>query len=533
MRILYSLIPPLAPEQKETAKAALLSVLPGADVSFDNGGDLLSVEVPYGMTPDDVSRTVTGCFAEHGITVAEMRRDGPMSGTPQNAPFSPFAPGRPAGGRTVRLSTFIVSLIAAVLAAVILTFGGTMGVLYLIGLSIPPETLGTYGDDREDYAGKIGLVDDIFSQYSLYDIDGNLLLDEMLKAYAAATGDDYAAYYTATELAEMLERSNSKMVGIGITVKRLSGTGMQIIEVMPGSPAEAAGLLPGNVIVAIKNGDEPEVRCDVEDQSAAMSAITGAVGTAVTLTVKESVGGAELPPMTITRAEVEIVSALGRVSQTQPTVGIIRITEFDTATPRQFKAAVADLQSRGCTSFVLDLRNNPGGDIKPLMAIASYFLQENDVVYTERHKTGSPTSFSVKAVAYTDGYYNDCSITAEEIGQYRGLKFSVLVNENTASAAELLTATVRDYQLATVVGTKTFGKGIMQSIIDLAPYGYSGGLKLTVGYYDPPSGVNYHGVGITPGVEVALDAAVDPTTVTLLAETADPQLMRAIQEAQN
>ena len=330
----------------------------------------------------------------------------------------------------------------------------------------------------------------------------------------------------------MMARSNSKMVGVGISVKFISGTGFQVLDVMPGSPAEEAGIRPGYIIVAIQNGDDEAVRCDGDSQTAAAAVLSGEAGSTVTMTAKAGIGMDELPPFTMTRAAIEVISAIGRVSQTAPEVGIIRITEFDTQTPVQFKAAVADLQERGCTAFVLDLRNNPGGDIKPLMAIVAYFLNENDHVYTERHKTGSPETYSVKSVAYTDGYYDDCSVTADEIGQYRNMKFSVLVNENTASAAELFTAVVRDYELAAIVGVKTFGKGILQSVFDLSEFGYSGGLKLTIGYYDPPNGVNYHGKGIVPDVESTLDGSIDPYTITLLPENEDVQLLAAIEEAQ-
>ena len=528
MRILYSLMPSLAPEQKEQAKAALLSALPGADVSFDNGGDLLSVGTPYGMAPDDVSRTVTGYFAGIGVTVAEVRREADrMNG----APYAPFAPAR--RERTVRFSTFIISLVAAVLAAVILTFGGTMGIIYLIGLAMPPETLGTTGENREDYAGKIGLIDEIFEKYSLYDTDGNLLLDEMLKAYAAASGDDYAAYYTKQELQEMQDRFNGKMVGIGVSyVYQSEPRGLMITDVMPNAPAAVAGLEPGDLIIGVQNGEEEPLRCAENGSAAVAEAIRGAAGTAVRITVNRTLHGGTEQTFTVTRAEIETVTAIGRVSTTDGTVGIIRITEFDTSTPAQFKAAVADLQDKGCTAFVFDLRNNPGGDLKPLMAMASYFLQENDKVYTERHKDGSTETYTVKAVTYDDGYYNGCSVTAAEIGQYRDLQFSVLVNENTASAAELFTAVVRDYDLAKTVGTTTFGKGILQSIFDLTEFGYSGGLKLTTGYYDPPSGVNYHKKGITPD-EQADNGDTDPLLVTLLTEEQDAQLGRAIQTAKS
>ena len=525
MRILYSLIPPVSPEQKEQAKTALSSALPGADISFDNGGDLLSIGTPYGMAPDDVSRTVTGYFAGIGLTVAEVRREADRV---TGAPYAPFAPAR--AGRTVRFSTFIISLVAAVLAAVILTFGATTGFWVLLGRIMPPETLGTTGEDREDYAGKISLIDEIFTRYSLYDTDGNLLLDAMLKAYADASGDDYAAYYTKQELQEMQDRFNGKMVGVGISYVRYNEPkGLMITDVMPNTPAAGAGLERGDVIIAVQNGEDPAVSCLEDGYAAVVAAMAGEAGSTVKVTVDRTLHGGVQQTFDITRAVFDTTPVMYYVSTTDSTVGVVRITEFDTSTPAQFKAAIADLQSKGCTAFVFDLRNDPGGDLKPLMAMASYFLQENDVVYTERYKDGSKDTYVVKAVTYDDGYYNGCSVAADEIGQYRDLKCSVLVNENTASAAELFTAVLRDYELATVVGTTTYGKGILQSIFDLSEYGYAGGLKLTVGYYDPPCGVNYHKKGITPDVEVNLSGDKDPVLVNLLTEEQDDQLRRAIQ----
>ena len=386
------------------------------------------------------------------------------------------------------------------------------------------STLGTGAQDGEDYAAKIALIDRIFEQYSLYDTDGELLLDEMLKAYAAATGDTYAAYYTEEEYEAMIADNNATVVGIGITaVEDSQHHDIFVIEVLPDSPALAAGLQAGDRIIAVGTGDARVEVAEIGYQ-AAVSRLRGEEGTVAEFTVDRD--GEELA-FSVTRARVQTQSVTGRVSDTDPTVAHVRITQFDTATPTQFKAVVNEWKEKGCTRFVFDVRNNPGGDLKSINAVLSYFLNENDTILSTVRKDGTTTVYRVQAATYT-GDYAGCSVAKEEIGMFRDLSMVVLTNGNTASAAELFTAALKDYDLATVVGTTTYGKGVLQNIYHLGSWGYKGAVKLTVGYYSPPSGVNYDGIGISPDTEVALSEEAAKTNLYLLPESEDAQLMAAI-----
>ena len=260
----------------------------------------------------------------------------------------------------------------------------------------------------------------------------------------------------------------------------------------------------------------------------AVSKLRGEVGSIAEFTVLR--GETEIP-FSLTRAEVTRRSVTGHALTSDPTVGYLRITQFDTVTPTQFKEVMNGLIEGGCTKFIYDVRNNPGGDLKSIKAVLSYFLNDRDPLLSIVKKDGSSSSYSVEAVTYA-GDYADCSVAAEEIGIYRNYTHAVLTNGYTASAAELFTAALRDYELATVVGETTFGKGILQSIYSLEKWGYSGAIKLTTGYYNPPSGENYDGIGIKPHVEAKLSEAAASKNIYLLTEEEDDQLQAAIKALQ-
>lgn len=422
--------------------------------------------------------------------------------------------------RTVRLSVFLISLVSVALVVSILTFSLTSA---WDSLHPAGGTLGTTGDSGEDPYGKLSLVDQIFKQYSLYDTNGDLLLDEMLKAYAAATGDQYAAYYTSEEYAELIAENTAQMVGIGITViEDPAAGGARIIAVSPSSPAEMAGVLAGDILVSAGEG-ESAVSYTADGYDLLLSTLRGEAGSLAVFSIRR---GEEVLHFSVTRAKIESVSVSGRIYSGDATVGVVRIHQFDISTPSQFEAVMDDLIAGGCTAFVFDVRNNPGGDSKSICGVLSYFLEEGDLIFTTTTKNGTVTENRVSAVTYT-GDYEPCSVAREDIGKYREYSLAVLVNGNTASAAELFTAALRDYQLATVVGETTFGKGIIQSIYSLAPYGYAGGVKLTVGYYSPPCGVNYNGVGISPDITAELTGEAAGKNPSLLTDEEDTQLATA------
>lgn len=424
-------------------------------------------------------------------------------------------------GCTVRLPVFVVSLLAAVLAASLLT-------LTFSGAFRKSPTLGT-DVATEDYQGKIALIDEIFTNYSLYDTDGNLLLDRMLKAYAAATGDRYAAYYTAEEFEAMMQDNNAQSVGVGILVTEdAAAGGVRIINVFPGSPAAAAGVQIGDLIVCAGEG-EAKITYAENGYELLMQSLKGEEGSTAVFSVLRD--GKELT-FSVVRARVQTVSVMGRVMTGHEKIGVVRILQFDLSTPTQFTAEMEALLAKGCTQFVFDLRNNPGGDLRSVSAILSYFLNKNDLIVSTVTKNGTESKSYVKAVTY-NGDYAGCSVSENDIGKYRSLSAAVLINEHSASAAELFTAVLRDYQLTTTVGKTTFGKGILQNIYSLAPYGYSGGVKLTTGYYNPPCGINYHDVGITPDVVAEQRPESAGKNPALLSDEEDDQLLAAAEVLSN
>ena len=198
-------------------------------------------------------------------------------------------------------------------------------------------------------------------------------------------------------------------------------------------------------------------------------------------------------------------------------------------TPPQFKEAVDTLKGQGCEYFVFDVRNNPGGAHDSIETVLTYFLNEGDEIISTEYSTGEKETQYARVKKYSSEY-SGFNVSKEEIGMYKDLKCIVLTNENTASAAELFTATLRDYNIAKVVGGTTYGKGCMQTLFPLDAYGIEGGLKLTVAMYYSKSKTVYHGTGIVPDYAVALSDEALEYNFFLLPEDKDAQMQKAIEE---
>ena len=213
-------------------------------------------------------------------------------------------------------------------------------------------------------------------------------------------------------------------------------------------------------------------------------------------------------------------------------VGIIKITEFNLTTPEQFEKEVDKLLASGCEKFVFDVRYNPGGDLRSIQAVLSYFLNDGDTFIRIVDNKGNETTQKISAVQYK-GDYASCSIEKKDIAKYRDLDFAVLTNGSTASAAELFTSALMDYGLSITVGETTYGKGTMQTTYSLESYGYGGALKLTTKYYNPPLSESYEGKGITPDFVEELDEALQNVNIYKITDEEDNQLRRAITELYN
>ena len=279
---------------------------------------------------------------------------------------------------------------------------------------------------------------------------------------------------------------------------------VEIISVynMPDSPAFEAGLLEGDLIVYV--GEEKESVASL-GYNAALSKLRGKEGTTAVFTVLRN--GEEYIEFSIERAKVASTTVYSHVYEEDKSVGIIRITGFDRDTTfNQFKEAFTSLEEAGCTSFVFDLRNNPGGELNSVVDTLDFLLPEGPVI-----------RIFDKDDNIVEQYESDA--------ECKDYPMTVLINGNTASAAELFTSALRDYDKAVVVGETSYGKGCMQTSMSL-PDG--GAVSVTYRMYKPPFSEGYHGVGIVPDIEVESEGALLEKHFLKVTDSEDNQLRAAI-----
>ncbi len=430
--------------------------------------------------------------------------------------------------RRVTLTTFICTCIALVLAAVMLTYT-LCNTAYQAKLAEARQV--------DELASELAVLERIFSQYSFEEFDEEQLKTAVLKAYVAATGDRYAEYYTNEEYASLVADIGGESQGIGINVinSEVEANGVtykafQVINVTQGSPADSAGLWFGDYIIAVGTLED-NATINALGYDKALKDLQGVKGTyAEFLAYRPS--AQEIIPFSILRDKFEASSVIYKKAEGDvgDGIGVIKITEFDSTTPKQVKNAIEGLKAEGCDKFVFDVRYNPGGTLDSIVAVLSFFLDEGDTVISTKDKAGTEQITKVAPVDAKDG----CPVAKEDIGLYKDLDMVVLCNSSTASAAELFTANFRDHELGATVGTKTFGKGSMQSYINLAYFGCNGFLKLTRHMYYPPSGESYDGIGIEPMYKVELDGqAAQFSIYEIMGTQKDNQLTEAVKYFKN
>jgi len=448
----------------------------------------------------------------------------------------------PPKGRSVPLSAAIGAMITAIVLAVLCTFAVmTMTATRSQDVIVNDETGETEEENRYE---AVDLLDDLFKQNSPYyeSMEDEAVIRALLDGYIAASGDLYAEYYDADEYADLNAGYKGEMCGIGVQVVNglINVNGVQhqaviIANVYADSPAEEAGVLPGDAIMYVGLGENAAL-VNTIGYTEALNRMSGEEGSLCEFTVYRAPLGQtenvtyEQKDFSITRRKLTVQSVSYRVCDTDASVGIVRIYEFDFTTASQLSDALDALKNEGCTDFVLDLRGNPGGLLTSVVDVLTFFLNEGDVVLSAKDKYDREEIIKVGA-PNEKGFVTSGTGTlkASDIGKYRDLNISVLVNEYSASAAELFTANIRDYELGKIVGVTTYGKGSMQSTFSLASYGYEGALKLTTKFYFPPCGEGYDGIGITPHVEIPLSDEAKQYHINLLPHDKDNQLQAAIQ----
>ncbi|HIT66689.1 MAG TPA: S41 family peptidase [Candidatus Merdisoma merdipullorum] len=360
------------------------------------------------------------------------------------------------------------------------------------------EESGTLNLTSSSVEGKLDEIQTLMETYYLEDIDTEQVEDFLYKGAVAGLGDIYAAYYTEEEYQSMIDSTNGSYYGIGVEISQNMTTGIiTISRVFEGSPAEEAGLLPGDVIYMI--GD---TEVTGEDLNKVVSLIKGEEFTTTTVTVARE-GEKDYLEVEVERRTIEVPTVESEMLDGN--IGYIAITSFDDVTTEQFLTALDTLESQGMEKLIVDLRNNGGGLVSSVCAILDRLLPEGLIVYTE-------DKYGNREEEYSD---------AEN---YFDKPLAVLVNGNSASASEIFAGAIKDYGIGTLVGTTTYGKGIVQKIYPLSD---GTAVKLTVSKYYTPNGNNIHGIGIEPDVIVELDESLE-NQVTVSKEE-DNQLQAAIE----
>lgn len=335
-----------------------------------------------------------------------------------------------------------------------------------------------------------------------------------IDVYARMLGDYYGYYYAPTDYSDYTDDLEGEYVGIGVSVSVGAEGYAEILNVFPGSPAEEVGILPGDVIVAVEGEDFALI-----GYQNAIDRIRGKEGTAVGLTIERD--GVRIG-FSVTRRPVTEVTVDSRMLDGN--IGYIRIVSFNERTYEQFVAAHRTLEASGAVAYVFDVRYNPGGTLNSVVAMLEYILPDGPIVHLNyKNDVDDATIDSIYDINrfYMDGvdrvYYEDHAIEKPMV---------VLANGNTASAGELFTSSLGDYGVATVIGEKTYGKGVGQSSLRLDSDGSA--LVLTVFSYDPPTSPNYDGVGILPDIEVSLSEEAAGKNLYKLTYEEDAQLQAAV-----
>lgn len=375
------------------------------------------------------------------------------------------------GKKRIRRGRIRAFLLGILFSAAVL-FAGS----YLLGWEhIITQYQYKYYKDLDAKYGKYYQIMEMIGEDPLAQVSPQELSDQELKEIVASIGDPYAEYYTKEEYQDLQKRYMGDYVGIGIGIVDVDGD-ITIMTVFEGTPAEAAGILPEDVIIRV-DGKEP---ASVDE---AVNMISGEAGTEVTVTIRR---GEDLLDFTLNRQKIETDSVGYSALEDHPDIGYISISSFIKGTDEDFKSAVKDLQSQGCDKFILDLRDNGGGLTDSSIEIADYLLPTCRIM-SENTKDDAETVYNSKESS-------------------AGLDMVVLVNENTASASEILTAALQDNNAATVIGTTTYGKGVTQIVHQ---FDDGTAVKITATEYFRPSGKTVQGVGITPDVEAQGDGYLE------------------------
>ena len=350
---------------------------------------------------------------------------------------------------------------------------------------------------------KVNDLSSLIKAYYYEDVDEQTLTDGIYKGLFASLGDPYSAYYTEEEYEEMLISANAQYNGIGAVLQQDPDTmEVKIVKVYDDTPAQEAGLKAGDQVISVEEIDARSM-----ELSELVTHIRGKENSKVRLIVTRE-GAFEERSFKVKRAKVDVPTVEGRMLVDD--IGLVVINEFGKATAASFIETIEKLQSEGMEKVIIDLRDNPGGMLSSVTAVLDYILPEGLIVYMEDK-------------------YGNRQEEMSDAEQYLDLPMAVLINGNSASCSEVFAGAIRDYDYGILIGTTTFGKGIVQTV---RPLSDNSAIKLTTARYFTPKGENIHGTGIDPDIEVKYKYTGKKDAQVPYDYMKDSQVKRAVLELQ-
>lgn len=351
---------------------------------------------------------------------------------------------------------------------------------------------------------KMSQINSVLDNMYYYDVDDNEMVENAAAAYVAGLDEPYTRYYSKDDFKAYNEELEDSYVGIGVVISAGENGLIEVVAPVEGSPAQESGILPGDYIIAV-DGKE----YSAEQMDDAVSVIKGGKeGTVVNITVYRE--GSRMD-FSVVRGNISTESVSTKMLDNK--IGYVRISAFNTNDPgtsqdtyTEFKEKVTALEKNGMEKMIIDIRDNPGGSLEVVCDIADMIVPEGIITYMQ----------------YKDGTREDFKSDANEMN----IPIVVLINEHSASASEVLTGCLKDYQKATVIGKTSYGKGIVQSVV---PFADGSGMSVTIASYFSPNGVCIHGTGIKPDIEVDIPEEYSYYYASSLPYEYDTQLKKAVE----
>ena len=359
------------------------------------------------------------------------------------------------------------------------------------------KSLVSSSNANNEIANELNKYRKIIDKYYLGDVDEEKLKEGAIKGYIEGLGDKYSEYISKEDMEDYMADTTGNFVGIGIyMVQDTKSNKIMVLSPIKGGPAEKAGIQPGDYIISVDDVDYAG-----DQMSVAANKIKGEAGTTVKIKILRD---SETKEYELKREKITVNPVEGKVLDNN--IGYLEFSSFDDGTAEEFKNKYEELQKQGITSLIIDLRNNGGGIVKEALEIADYILNKDDVILYEVDKNDKET---------VEKSTNDPIIN---------MPIVVLTNGNTASSSEILAGALKDHGKATIIGEKTYGKGVIQQLLTL-PDG--SGLKITSEEYLTPNKTKLNGIGIEPDEQISLPDTVK--NVLNVEEKDDTQLQKAIE----